>query len=260
MAVHRAATAARRPRAAFILGAALLVFGVFSGHALMAQTSPAAPAPAAPSAPAPVTAPGTVPATTPATAAPAAQLPPQVPAATAGPGTPKAGTSQGLVRPLWSELTPLQQQALAPLAGEWDQLDTFRKGKWLAIGNRYHSMKPDEQNRVQERMREWIKLTPEQRKMARESFARAKKLDSTQKNEHWQQYQQLPEEQKKKLAEDATAKKKVATLPSAASQAKNEKPVPPIKSAPKPVIEQSVTPKAATQAPLQNQDAAPANK
>jgi hypothetical protein len=161
---------------------------------------------------------------------------------------------------LWSELTPLQQQALAPLAGEWDQLDAFRKGKWLAIGNKYHSMKPDEQNRVQERMREWIKLTPEQRKMARESFARAKKLDSTQKNEQWQQYQQLPEEQKKKLAEDATAKKKVATLPSAASQAKNEKPVPPIKSAPKPVIEQSVTPKAATQAPLQNQGAAPANK
>lgn len=156
---------------------------------------------------------------------------------------------QSATKPFWTDLTPAQQQALAPLATEWDKLEPNRKTKWLAIGNKYASMKPDEQQRVQERMREWVKLSPEQRRIARESYARAKKLNPNQKSEHWQRYQQLPEEQKKKLAADAASRKHVATLPSA-SQSKN-KTVPPIKSTPKPVLEQSVTPQAATQSALQ---------
>lgn len=170
---------------------------------------------------------------------------------------PSATTSAG---PTWAELSPGQQQALAPLAAEWNKLDAFRKKKWLEIGNRYAQMKPEEQQRMQERMRDWIKLTPEQRRIARESYARAKKLGPDQKHEHWQQYQQLPEEQKKKLAEDAASKKHIATLPSHAAQGKNGKTVPPIKSAPKPVIEKSVTPQAASVAPLQQDTPAPATK
>jgi hypothetical protein len=157
-----------------------------------------------------------------------------------------------VVKPTWAELTAEQQQALAPLAGEWDKLDAFRKQKWLEIGNRYTKMKPEEQQRMQERMRDWVKLTPEQRRIARESYARAKKLDPNKKQERWQQYQQLPEEQKKKLAESAASKKHVAALPSPTAQSKNPAPVPPIKSAPKPVLEKSVTPQAATIAPLQD--------
>ena len=167
------------------------------------------------------------------------------------PVQPQAPKTSAVVKPAWAELTPQQQQALAPLAGEWDKLDAFRKKKWLEIGNRYARMKPEEQQRLQERMRDWIKLTPEQRRIARESYARAKKLDPEKKHEHWQQYQQLPEDQKKKLAESAASKKHVAALPSPAAQNKNGKSVPPIKSAPKPVIEKSVTPQAATEAPLQ---------
>lgn len=156
-------------------------------------------------------------------------------------------------KPLWTELSPTQQQALAPLAPEWDKLDAPRKKKWLEIGNRFGAMKPDEQARVQERMREWIKLTPEQRRIARESYARAKKLNPDQKNAQWQQYQQLPEEQKKKLAADAASKKHVANLPAPHSKGKT---VAPIKSTPKPVLEQSVTPQAAKQ-PEPHQPAAP---
>jgi hypothetical protein len=163
-------------------------------------------------------------------------------------GAPKAAPAQPASKPLWTDLTPTQQQALAPLAAEWDKLSSARKSKWLVIGNKYASMKPDEQQRVQARMREWVSLTPEQRRIARESYARAKKLNSNQKSEHWEKYQQLPEEQKKKLAADATSKKHVATLPPA-SQAKT-KTVPPIKSTPKPVLEQSVTPQAASQSAI----------
>lgn len=162
-----------------------------------------------------------------------------------------ASKPQAPVKPLWVELTPAQRQALSPLAVEWDKLDSFRKKKWLAIGNKYASMKPEEQQRVQDRMRDWVRLTPEQRRVARENYARAKKLDRDQKSAHWQQYQQLPEEQKKKLAEASASKKHVATLPSPAHN-KGNKTIPPIKSAPKPVIEQSVTPQAAGQSALQS--------
>lgn len=166
-------------------------------------------------------------------------------------------SEQQLKKPFWTDLTPTQQQALAPLAQEWDKLDTFRKNKWLAIGNRFSSMKPDEQQRVQERMREWVALTPEQRRVARENYVRARKLKPDQKSAQWEEYQQLPEEQKRKLAADAASRKQVTTLPPPA-QHKNSKTLPPIKAAPKPMLEQSVTPQAASQSTLQ--PSPPANK
>jgi hypothetical protein len=218
----------RRLRAAHLLASlSVLSLSVLCGLVVAAQGS--APQPAQATAP----------------QSPGPQSSPNTSAASSTVGTTKAAP----VKPLWAELTPAQQQALAPLAGEWDKLNSTRKSKWLAIGNKYATMKPDEQQRVQARMREWVKLTPEQRRTARESYARAKQLNSNQKSEHWQTYQQLPEEQKKKLAADAASKKRVAALPRT-SQAKG-KTVAPIKSTPKPVLEQSVTPQAATQSALQ---------
>ena len=84
----------------------------------------------------------------------------------------------------------MQQQALSPLATEWDKLDSPHKSKWLEISRRYVTMKPEDQSRMQERMRAWIALTPEQRRVARESYARTKKLNTDQKSAQWQQYQQ----------------------------------------------------------------------
>jgi len=135
------------------------------------------------------------------------------------------------VKPLWSELRYEQQQALSPLASEWDKLDATQKKKWLAIGNKYSSMKPDQQIRLQERMRDWVKLTPEQRRAARENYARSKKLDSNRKSAGWEQYQQLPEEQKKKLAAEAAARKRVTNIPPPSRNAQNAKQPGPAKPA-----------------------------
>ncbi|WP_317204611.1 DUF3106 domain-containing protein [Janthinobacterium sp.] len=145
--------------------------------------------------------------------------------------TPK-GAPKALDKPLWAELTHSQQEALQPLgAAEWDQLDSLRKHKWLDIANRYSSMKPDEQQRVHERMRDWVKLTPEQRRVARENYTRSKKIEPGQKSAQWEQYQQLPEDEKRRLANAATlaaARKQLANLPNASqSQAKS---IPPIKA------------------------------
>jgi hypothetical protein len=144
-------------------------------------------------------------------------------------------------RPVWTELNPAQQQALAPLAADWDKLDGARKKKWIELTKRYASLTPEQQARMQERMREWVKLTPEERRVARESYSRAKKLEPDQKTAQWQEYQQLSDEQKKKLADEAFARKRVTNLPPAAHD--KNKLVSPSKSA----LRQQATQPAVTQ-------------
>lgn len=141
---------------------------------------------------------------------------------------PPAPPAASLTKPFWKELSRPQQIALEPLAAEWDQMEALRKQKWLEIANRYSSMKPDEQLRVQERMRSWIKMTPEERRLVRENYTLSQKLDKTQKSAKWEQYQQLPEEEKRKLAADAAVKKGVTNLPPKSQP----KAVAPVKPAP----------------------------
>lgn len=136
-------------------------------------------------------------------------------------------------KPLWVTLTPQQKLTLASLASEWDKMDEIHKKKWLEIANKYASMKSDEQSRVQERMQAWVKLTPEQRMQARENFTRTKQIKPEQKSAQWQEYQQLSDEQKKQLANDASKKKSVTNLPPESQR--NVKPLAPIKTGPKPV-------------------------
>lgn len=133
------------------------------------------------------------------------------------PARPATGSHKGGDKPLWRSLTPAQQVALQPLQAEWDQMDGVRKQKWLQLANRFATLKPEEQQRVHERMRAWVKLTPEQRELARETYTRTRKIAPEQKNATWETYQQLPEDQKKKLAASATARKTPRVVPSQAN-------------------------------------------
>ena len=169
-------------------------------------------------------------------AAPAfAQAPAALPSAPV-----KAAPVKALDKPLWATLSPAQKVALEPLVGEWDKMEGVRKQKWLDIANRFSSMKPDEQARVHEKMREWVKMTPEQRRLVRENYTRAKKIDPTQKSEQWEKYQQLPDEEKQKLAAEAAAarsKKQLTNLPppaqaGAKTVAPIKRPMPPVASCP----------------------------
>lgn len=128
------------------------------------------------------------------------------------PATPSKMAKKSESKPTWSELTPAQQHALAPLAGEWKKMEFNSKEKWLVIGNKFAAMSPAEQERMQERMRDWVKLTPMQRRSVRESYTRAKKLDADKRSAQWKEYQQLSDEQKKKLSQ-AKLPKHVAALP-----------------------------------------------
>jgi hypothetical protein len=98
-----------------------------------------------------------------------------------------------LAKPAWTELTSAQQHVLAPLQGEWEQLDTTRRRKWVSIADRYPTMKPPEQERLQKRMQEWAKLTPAERKAAREKYQTLRKQPPQKQDEvkkRWQEYEQ----------------------------------------------------------------------
>jgi hypothetical protein len=108
------------------------------------------------------------------------------------------------VGPKWSSLSPSQHDALKPLEQDWSTIDTDRKQKWLEIAAQFPSMSVDERQRVQTRMTEWAKLTPEQRGAVRFQFKQAKELAPTNRQARWDAYQALPEDQKKELASRAS--------------------------------------------------------
>lgn len=127
---------------------------------------------------------------------------------------PPGGVSNG--RPAWSELTPEQQKILAPLSGEWNQLDSKRRKKWIAIAKRYPKMKPQAQERLQQRMVEWARLTPEQRRAARERYQQLKKLPPEKRRQvtrQWRAYQRAVAAQPDLSPSDAPAPPESSPLP-----------------------------------------------
>jgi hypothetical protein len=97
-------------------------------------------------------------------------------------------------------------------------------------------MSATEQARMHERMRDWVKLTPDQRRAARENYARVKKLTLEERALQWQKYQQLSEEKKKQLAATKPAKKPIVNPPLTHNRVvtKPAKPVPAKQPLPKP--------------------------
>jgi hypothetical protein len=108
--------------------------------------------------------------------------------------------------PAWAELNADQKEALGPLAADWDHYNPVRKKKWLEIAARYKDLSPEGQQRMHERMPELAKLTPEERKVARENFKHAYSLPPEQRRALTQKFQELPEEKKRELAEQARKK------------------------------------------------------
>ncbi len=149
--------------------------------------------------PAPVSTPAVVGASAPR---PAASTPrPGV----ARPSASKSVAVKALTKPLWTELTPAQQQSLGPLAPpRWDTLSEARKRKWLALSANFPKMSGAEQAKLHSRMNEWASLSTQQRIQARLSFGETQQIPADDKKAKWEAYQALPAEEKRKLAAGAT--------------------------------------------------------
>jgi len=144
------------------------------------------------------------------------------------PVNPKAAGRSVATGLAWVQLTPTQQQALAPLASSWNTgMSDSQKRKWLEISKNYATLAPQAQATLTSRMNEWVALTPQQRAQARLNFGKTMELSTQltpeEKKAKWGAYQSLSPEEKQKLA--ATAPSKPAGAATAI------KPVPPQKLA-----------------------------
>jgi hypothetical protein len=121
------------------------------------------------------------------------------PAAAAKP----AARSAPVARPAWSDLTAAQREALAPLHEDWDSFERDRKRKWLEVATKYPRMTPEAQQHLHERMVEFVRLTPQQRRTARENFKKAYELPLEQRQQRVDQFKALPPERRQELANQA---------------------------------------------------------
>lgn len=69
-------------------------------------------------------------------------------------------------------------------------------------------------------MTEWVRMTPDQRRVARENYQVSKELPRETRQNAWKAYQQLPEEQKERLA--ASERKRRPSVVSAPPSGKTE--------------------------------------
>jgi Protein of unknown function (DUF3106) len=100
----------------------------------------------------------------------------------------------------WQDLNPAQKAALKPLERDWSAIDLPRKQKWLELSTRFPRMSADEQARVQARMAEWAKMSPQERGQARLNYQDAKQVPAKDRQARWESYQALSPEQKRQLA------------------------------------------------------------
>jgi hypothetical protein len=106
-------------------------------------------------------------------------------------------------KPLWRDLNAKQQQALQPLAGEWDTLSEGHKRKWLALSRNHAKLSAEEKATLRSRMTEWTALSRQQRDQARFNFAEVKQVPADERKAKWEAYQALSPEEKRRLAERA---------------------------------------------------------
>ena len=90
--------------------------------------------------------------------------------------------AQAATKP-WSTLTPVQQEALTPIAQEWETLPDMQQKRLLATTKRYPKLSPDQKQRFLNRLTEWSKLTPAQRNRAREKYKAFSKVPPEKREE-----------------------------------------------------------------------------
>lgn len=83
----------------------------------------------------------------------------------------------------WATLTPVQKEALAPIAQEWDQLPEKQQKRLLATTKHYPELSPEKKQLYMTRLTEWSKLTAEQRDRAREKYKAFSKVPPEKREE-----------------------------------------------------------------------------
>lgn len=104
----------------------------------------------------------------------------------------------------WSNLNPTQRSVLAHLQPNWNAISPAQQQKWIEVANRFPALPAHERNRIQQRMVEWARLTPQERGAARLNFQEARAISPQERQQQWEAYRALPPEQRRALAERAS--------------------------------------------------------
>lgn len=122
------------------------------------------------------------------------------------PHPPKAPLgSDVLPAPSWASLSAEEQRALASLGPQqFDRLTPQQRRKWKAFVPRYLKMSPEAQQRASSRMRDWARMTPEQRAAARQHALMYREKQSTQsRKDLWSRWRSLSDEEQRDLRSEA---------------------------------------------------------
>jgi len=101
--------------------------------------------------------------------------------------------------PSWQSLSANQKTALAPLHKLWPEISEAQKRKWLALSVNFSDRSAEEQAKMQARMKDWAKLTPQQRALARLNFAEVQQVTLDERKSKWEAYQSLSRDERHEL-------------------------------------------------------------
>lgn len=85
--------------------------------------------------------------------------------------------------PMWKDLKVEEQQALAPVAQDYDKLPDGARLNFYKAAQRYPKLTPVEKARFKSQITEWAKMHPEERKKAREKYKKYKELPPEKRKE-----------------------------------------------------------------------------
>jgi hypothetical protein len=131
---------------------------------------------------------------------------------TAGAPTEHTRATMHEASPTWSQLSERQKTALTPLKKLWPEINEAQKRKWLAVSRNYRELPEQEQQKMHERMREWVAMGPRDRAHVRLEYARAQTLSVDERRARWEAYQALSDDERKKLADASPRKPKGAAI------------------------------------------------
>jgi hypothetical protein len=114
--------------------------------------------------------------------------------------------------PTWAELTASEQMALTPLHKLWPDINLARKRKWLAVSRNFQDLPELEQQKLQDRMREWASMSEFERAQARLQYAHAQTMSVDERRQRWEAYQALSLEQRELLAQQRLRKPQGAAV------------------------------------------------
>lgn len=110
----------------------------------------------------------------------------------------------------WSKLSPAQRSILSPLERDWATISPAQQQKWAEVANRFPALPAEDRSRVQRRLADWSRLSPQERASARLNYQEARQLSPQQRQQQWEAYRALPADQRRALADSADRTRPVA--------------------------------------------------